>query len=88
MALLPDEVWQYVFYHATDNLARRAWKHVDPIEIQPFETFYEHAERDSADKATSVKTSIHSVAHRSKTNYYSKIEPIPSKVHGSTKNDR
>lgn len=64
MALLPDEVWQYILYHATDNLARRTWKHVDPMEIQPFETFHEVAERDSADKAMIVKTSVFLVCKR------------------------
>lgn len=58
MVDLPDEIWQFIFYLATDNPARRESEHDGPMELEPFETFQEGEDRDSAREAFEVKISI------------------------------
>jgi len=58
MTGLPDEVWQCIFYHATDNPARAEWEHDGPMDIQPFDVFREVSERELAEEALRTKTTI------------------------------
>ncbi|KLO19541.1 hypothetical protein SCHPADRAFT_992780 [Schizopora paradoxa] len=66
MALLPDEIWQWIFYLATDHLARREWDD-GPMEIPPFDIFRKDADSASADEALTVKVSIFLVCKKWQT---------------------
>ncbi len=54
--MLPDELWEHVFYHASDNPARRQWE--GPIDIPPFHVYSSARTEDVVRDALRTKVAI------------------------------
>lgn len=67
MVHLPDEIWQWIFYLATDHLARREWDDDGRMEIPPFDVFRKDADSVSSDEALRAKMSIFLVCKKWQT---------------------
>lgn len=60
--IVPDEVWEIVFYHATDNPARREWE--GPVDLPPFDIYLSEKREKVVEEALRTKSSISLVSSK------------------------